>query len=315
MKKKFARIFCLLFILTLLSGCSVKKLLSTVSGESGQTETAAQSYSSGNATFTEPVQELNLDWAAGSVEITYHDESTVIIEETAKEPIAENNKMAYSLENGVLDIRFRSDLGSITCPAKTLRVTLPKNVTLQKADIDLASAGLTALELLTEKAEVSSASGSVTLSTAAKKVKISCASGEIDFTHTGDAENIELETASGNITANVCNADDLEVDSSSGRIRLSADTVQEMEIDATSGKVDCTLKSQFSECEISSASGGITLHLPENADFAAELDTASGKISYDLPMTVQNGKYMAGNGSAELAVSTASGDIEICKNK
>ena len=64
---------------------------------------------------------------------------------------------------------------------------------------------------------------------------------------------------------------------------------------------------------IDSASGDGMIYVPENSDFTANIDTASGDFNTDIPLTHKGDKYICGSGNNKINIDTASGDVSINK--
>lgn len=61
------------------------------------------------------------------------------------------------------------------------------------------------------------------------------------------------------------------------------------------------------------ASGSLTLVLPEDCGFTVSLDSLSGRFSSDFATTTQNGRHIYGDGSCKINVSSMSGGVTIRK--
>ena len=73
------------------------------------------------------------------------------------------------------------------------------------------------------------------------------------------------------------------------------------------------LEAALKEGDIGTSSGSVELYMPENADFTLDVDTASGDISWDVPLKRDGDKYVSGNGSGMIEIDTSSGDVRIGK--
>ena len=104
-------------------------------------------YTSGGATITDAVENIEINWTSGSVTVAYHDADTVILEETGDRPIEGDDRLRWKLDGKTLVVEYNTpgffDFLSFTKPSKALTVTLSKGVTLKKADIIATSADAT----------------------------------------------------------------------------------------------------------------------------------------------------------------------------
>jgi hypothetical protein len=130
---------------------------------------------------------------------------------------------------------------------------------------------------------------------------------------------IHLENGSGSLEVRRVSGPELLIDSGSGAVRLEELDVERLVLDAGSGKiwVDMTSIAPDGHYEIEAGSGGVTLHLPPDANLAFDLSSNSGSISVDgLPLTVSHRERREcsgriGRGGAHLEISTGSGSIQL----
>ncbi len=256
----------------------------------------ADQYRTGDAEIAEKVEKIEINWASGSVAVAAGDGSTVQIAETANKPLTDETQLHYYLDGTTLRIQF-SGAGWNTGLRlqKKLTVTIPKQLFLEALCIDTASADVTVTEIGAAEVELSSASGSLN----------------------GSLKNVgecELDTASGEIQLAMTGAmDTLEVDTASGAATITAEKISALSVDSASGDVFLCLGQTPDRCEIDTASGEISLALPENADFTARCDTASGRFDCDFGVAKKGDTYICGAGTGMLSFETASGNIEIVK--
>ena len=291
---------CLLF-----SGCSSLNFLYK----------DAEKYSHGNTELTEKVENLDLSWVSGSVKILYHDRNTVKLCETSSSALSEDTSVHWFLDGTTLRIRFlKSGTYRFLRLAKDLTLTLPKDFAAKNVEISLASADFETEALRSEKIEISSASGDVSLTSAATgKLEISSASGKINLIQKENCPKIKLNTASGSIRADVLQAGDLSVNTASGKVEIRGTSFGDVSVDSASGDVQISVIETLSECNIDTASGEVTLFLPEKMGFTAEIETGSGRFESALALRRKGKTYIAGDGEAKIEIDTASGDIFVKK--
>ena len=242
----------------------------------GNTLTNADKYTAGDRTITDKVTGIDIDWASGSVTVKPHDADTIEIHETlSRDDISDDERVQSWVDGTTLRIAYQktssASLISINNVKKDLEVLVPASYAYSFLDIDAASAAVNIEGIDTDGLAVSVASGETVI---------------IDTR----AEKADLSSASGSMTMKGCTADTLEIDTASGAQKLS--------FSAAPKKAD-----------IHSASGDVEILLPKDAGVTAKINTASGKVSYDLPMTKEKNRYIAGDGSAEFEIDTASGDV------
>ena len=75
--------------------------------------------------------------------------------------------------------------------------------------------------------------------------------------------------------------------------------------------MNITSSSMPKSIDLDAASGNITLALPENSDFTADIDTGSGKVETGLALKKSGDSYVNGSGTNKISIDTASGDVNI----
>lgn len=274
----------------------------------------AEKYSAGDAEFTDKIENIEIDWQSGSVNVVTHSESTFVLSEKAWDGISDDLRVHWWLDGTTLRVKFAASGASfrfLSIGDKKLTLTVPKTVSFDDITIRSASAEIRADGLAADDLNVSSASGNMTVGCTANKVKLNSASGNIELTQTGKAEMIDIDTASGKINADLGQADRAEFESASGRIDLTAASVDSLSVKATSGAVACDLGTVPSECKLRAVSGKVTLVLPDTANFTAKIGTTSGDFESDFALKKDGNTYTCGNGDGNIDIETVSGDVLI----
>jgi DUF4097 and DUF4098 domain-containing protein YvlB len=163
-----------------------------------------------------------------------------------------------------------------------------------------------------------SVSGRVDVRNGRERVDVETVSGTLDvrdiqgrLSIEGVSANIDLEGASG----------DLSAETVSGDIRVRRSNLTGMRAETVSGTVsyDGSLSSNGTY-RLNTHSGSITMMLPANVGAALELETFSGRIVSDFPLTLQPGQatgrgkrmeFTLGNGGARVTAGAFSGNITI----
>ena len=107
--KKIALVLALALCAVILSGCA--EINSLVSGVTGG------SFKGGNAVITDKIENLNINWTAGSVKIAYHAENTVTLEETASRAISEDDRLQWKVEGSTLRVQYNKPGIRLNTPA------------------------------------------------------------------------------------------------------------------------------------------------------------------------------------------------------
>ena len=306
MKKYIVILLAFATVCALFSGCMSVNLVNLVYPD-------ADRYSVGETELDAAyVSVLDVDWSSGKVELVAGKENTVRISETAAKELESELAVHWLLENGTLHIKFCAP-GSFNIKSlnKTLTVTVPEGVILKKLGVSTASADVES-EIAAVNISASTASGKIGLDcTGAENAYIDSASGDVTVTGTGSIGELEISTASGKVNADFENVRSAEIDTASGAVRFRAEKLREGSFDSASGNVTIEAADTPSELDVETASGSVTLCLPADADFAVEIDTASGNFESDFALKKRGDTYICGDGFREFDIETASGDIYI----
>lgn len=225
------------------------------------------------------IDELSIDWASGSITIQPGDTDEILYEETGDFDSA--NAMVAKVSGSKLTIQYCKD-GSFLKGGfsfggslhKDLTITVPRDWVCRELEIDVASADLDIRDLTIHEFDFDGASGRCTLT--------NCAVGEMS-----------LETASGDVTF--------------------SGTLDALDCDSASAKLQLELRNTPRSIDMDTASGSLTMVLPEDCGFTVSLDALSGRFSSDFATTTQNGHHIYGDGSCKINVSSMSGGVTIRK--
>ncbi len=107
-------------------------------------------YSVGDATLSQPISGISVDWVCGNVDIRYTDDTAVRIYEEIQEgflPLNDSLRMFYLVdEDGELEIRFcgpyKYRYGDMKNLRKHLHIEVPHGMELQDIDIDGLETGV-----------------------------------------------------------------------------------------------------------------------------------------------------------------------------
>ncbi|MBU1356527.1 MAG: DUF4097 domain-containing protein [Candidatus Edwardsbacteria bacterium] len=161
---------------------------------------------------------------------------------------------------------------------------------------------------------LSSASGEVGLNGCQKaKIKINTASGDIQMS--GAEGEIAFQTVSGDVSASL--SGNVQGQTVSGGIDIKAEKPGEIKINSTSGDVRFQGPlSGVNDSAIATVSGDVSLGLEKGSSAMIEAGTVSGDIDCGLELagSRQSSRSLSGklgDGQGSLKVKTVSGDIEI----
>ncbi len=140
------------------------------------------------------------------------------------------------------------------------------------------------------------------------ELALETASGDMEWT--GDADTACVVTISGDISLNG-RFGSLTATSVSGDLD-TAGSVREARCVTVSGELNLESASLPDSLSLSSKSGDCNLRLPEEP-FTVRASTRSGDVDSAFPVQRIPGGYLCGQGGAEYAVSTVSGDVSVEK--
>lgn len=238
------------------------------------------------------VERLDIGWIAGSVEISAYDGEEIKVTESAARTLAENEKLRWKLDKGVLRLRYCA-LGTCNMQSKALTVLIPESLCLERLEVNATSAELT-LNALPVSGEVNfdSVSGGVRArGLACERLNISTVSGEAEVE--GSMERLRYSSTSGG---------------------MRADGLPEgcaVETDTVSGNMELRFAGCPGDIEADSTSGNVKLYLPGHVGFELDYDSVSGGLDCDFPGL--RGVY-GSRAMFSINVDTTSGDLDIRKN-
>ena len=239
-------------------------------------DTLTESYIVGNGEIpAREIHEIEIEWAAGIVQIQTADTDTISFQEKSEYMNAE--PMVYHQNGNKLTIEYQAPkihFGFGPSDSKELLITVPKDWYGDSISVDAASANL--------------------------------------FINGLVADDLELNIASGDCHITSCELIDLEVDCASGNVYYDG-TLKTMDCSAASGKVVANFKNIPSSIDFEGASADLELTLPEDAGFTVELDTLSGYFGSEFDTTRRGELYTCGDGSCKINVDGMSGDVIIHK--
>lgn len=167
--------------------------------------------------------------------------------------------------------------------------------------------------------EAHTVSGAVTVENASGLIDVGTVSGRIDLR--GIAGRSAVETVSGDVDVDDA-AGELETESVSGSVAVRRGKLRTFRSETVSGSL--RYEGSFDpagDYRFNSHSGDVTIAIPANGGAALELETWSGDIQSDFPLTLQPGdnmnrrnrrmQFTVGQGGARISAETFSGDINV----
>ena len=167
--------------------------------------------------------------------------------------------------------------------------------------------------------DINAVSGSVIVEDASRKVKAASVSGNVQVSQvTGD---VRASSVSGQVDVSGVNGD-LETETVSGRIMMNSANSRYVRAGTVSGRI--TYSGTFAPdgtYEFKSHSGSVRLVLPENVGAQLRIETFSGSVDSDFPVTLQPSpdgrgagqkmEFKIGNGRSRIVAESFSGSIKL----
>ncbi|MGK2962756.1 MAG: DUF4097 family beta strand repeat-containing protein [Gemmatimonadaceae bacterium] len=166
---------------------------------------------------------------------------------------------------------------------------------------------------------VETLSGSIVVTDAAGKVSAESVSGDIEID--GVAGDVRAESVSGRVTLrNVVG--DIATESVSGSLNIVSASSARVRAETVGGSLsyDGTIE-PLGNYSFTTHSGRLTLAVPANAGATVQLETYSGTVDSDFPVTLESGAnrqmgesrfdFRIGDGRSRIVLETFNGNIEI----
>ncbi len=300
----------------------------------GATYDNADAYTQGAADISENVKNLDIHWTSGNIIVAYHQENTVLLEETANKSISSDMEMRWWLDGDTLRVRY-SKSGAhffsfgFTNLQKTLTVTLPESISLKDVGINATSADMEIPSLKADAIRLYATSGDINASADAPAIDVEVTSGDVAMKAGENADELSVVTTSGKVALEAGNAGRAKVKSTSGDLDITGGTIKSMQAGATSGHIRLALKASddtqiattsgdirvelgaLKSLKVEATSGDVTALLPEEPGFTADLHTTSGDVHNSLAMSKDGSTYVCGDGSGTVEIHTTSGEVTI----
>lgn len=233
------------------------------------------------------MEEVEVDLIAGSLDITYHDKETIIIEYQKPE---NGDDMLYVVDGDTLKIaadRNQMWFGFGNQKDGEVSIKIPENLKLDY-NLDLVS-------------------GLADVSVDAVEIKIEAVNGNVIFR--GSAKELRVETVNGNADLSG-DIDEINADTVSGNIKLTGE-IKELDLDSVSGDVSFKVTNVTNEVDVDTISGDIYMNDVSDG-IVIKFDSVSGDIEDKVnDKSFKSEYYEIGTGQREINIDTVSGDLVI----
>ena len=171
----------------------------------------------------------------------------------------------------------------------------------------------------------SSTRGVLNLDTGSGDVSVDGADGEVSIdTGSGDVEvrsvrgpELSVDTGSGAVSISGVESPEIEIDTGSGEVRVLGARTGRVGVDTGSGDVTIETVAGSASMSVDTGSGDVVISVPDDYAGDIHLETSSGRLHTDLPITLlrKDDDEIVGRigdgGSARIEIDTASGDLGI----
>lgn len=243
--------------------------------------TSTEAFTSGGGTIDpddieNKIENINVEWASGSVLIYPADVEAIEIHEAGN--ISEGQEMVYAINEKTLKIYYSKPsikIGFFSTPKKDLTIVVPNGWLCDKLSIDAASADISLRNF--------------------------------------EGITVDIDTASGDNSFQNCSISNVDIDTASGGVSYVGH-VTDLDCDSASADITAVLTSLPNSISIDTASGDLDLTLPEsNNGFTVTIDSLSGKFTSEFETAMRGDAYIYKNGTCDIEIDGASGDVTIKK--
>ena len=157
----------------------------------------------------EDIDKISIDWLSGDIDIVPYDGDNIVMEETARKEITDENCLRYRVKNGELSISYTAGKIAVNLGVtgddinKKLQVKVPEELakSLESLRIDTVSSDITADGFAINSMYVDITSGNTRLSDMkVKRFEIDMISGDLEAVFAECPKVLEVDSTSGDST-------------------------------------------------------------------------------------------------------------------
>lgn len=216
-------------------------------------------YSVGNAEIdADSVQNINIGWISGNVNIEYYDGDTISISEN--EQTDEKYRLRYKVDNGILDIKYikagavKRVNGHLSV-TKNLTIYVPMDKEFNKIDIESVSSDINS-EVIVNNFDAETVSGNIMVDNIINTAEAETVSGNVTFICPQSFSHLNTESVSGDtkiVLPSDINGFYISAESVSGRVEAPDFNM------SGRASIDYTYASGGPEIDFNSVSGNLTI--------------------------------------------------------
>ncbi len=253
----------------------------------------SDTYHVGSGSATGTLKSLDISWTAGSVTISPYDGAEILLNATDADE--DEDRMRFRLKNGVLTVYFQASGINFDPPKdKDLEILIPREQAsaIQKLEIESSSAAILLNKLDIQTLNIQTASGDFT----AEKCTFS---------------STRITSSDGNCTLSDCTVKTLNVKTASGDILIDS-TIEELALSSADGDMTICNAITPNRIKAQTSDGDIEVTLPADSEFTAEYESGNNAIAIaGFRGKYQRGRFICGNSLNKYILETASGKIKL----
>jgi len=232
------------------------------------------------------VNSIKIEWVAGDICITPHDENEIRITELAQRELHDNEKFYVKTLGDTLTIRYTERNLRGNLPQKHLEILVPRELSenMHTISIDTVSSSVTVTDINATTLNCETVSGSMNFSGAFTNTNVNSMSGRFTLENTAQNAAVNAETVS-------------------GKMEISGN-FNKVNVETVSGGVSITSIITPLSLKANSVSGSFTISVPADASLSVKHSSISGRLSSDIPVIMESRE-------AQFEISTVSGSTKI----
>lgn len=151
-------------------------------------------------TFTDKIENINLDWVKGTIKIVKRSEEGVFIDETIKGEQKEDYITRFWLDGTTLNIKYcKSNTSMPTSVRKSITLYVNENINLDEFELNNVSSNIEINGIKSDNIEINNVSGNVEITKAeTKEIEYNGVSGNFTCMLTQLTSEVEINQVSGN---------------------------------------------------------------------------------------------------------------------
>lgn len=264
------------------------------------------------------VKGIEIEWLAGNVTVeAKSDIAALSYAETVYQngqqaddgALTDDDRMHYYFDGAILHIKYAAaNAGQNIGVTKDLTVLVPTSASITSVEIETASANVVVGAITTRNLRIDATSGDVQTTANAQNTKINTASGDIKADILSPAVDFEADSAYGNVTVEVNAAvSEASAESSSGDVYMhAAAAIGEASVESMSGKATLILDVAAREVDVETISGAINIVVDRQIGFSLE---TRNQFALPAEVVLSGRLYVYQNGMMKMEVETATGAV------